>query len=92
MTPAQEAAVARLSPAKIAALDAALLYNTSGRWRKLAMVIAKMWDHAEHVEGIPDSFYAIRVRSLVERGLLESQGNLDYMRFSEVRRPSTASQ
>ena len=88
LTPAQEAAVAALSPAKLDAIDSALLSNTTERWRKLAMIIAKMWDHAEHQDGIPDSFYAMRVQALVSRGLLESQGNLSYMRFSEVRRPS----
>ena len=40
-----------------------------------------------HVPGLPDVFYGMRVRKLVEDGLLESQGNLARMRFSEVRLP-----
>jgi len=88
MTPAERAAVAALTPAQIAALDETLLANTHDRWRKVAMVIAKSWDSAEQWPGVPDSFYAERMRELVARGLLESQGNLLYMRFSEVRRPT----
>jgi len=42
-------------------------------------------NESTHVPGIPDIYYANRVRALVEAGRLESQGNLDYMRFSEVR-------
>jgi hypothetical protein len=37
-------------------------------------------------QGIPDVYYAERVRALVDRGLIESVGNLRRMRFSEVRR------
>jgi hypothetical protein len=36
---------------------------------------------------IPDGYYAQRVALLVNAGNLHSQGNLDYMRFSEVRLP-----
>ena len=39
----------------------------------------------DRVEGIPDSYYAQRIQKLVNDGLLVSQGNLSYMRFSEVR-------
>ena len=39
------------------------------------------------VLGIPDLFYAERLRKLVQDGRLESQGNLAYMRLSEVRLP-----
>ena len=34
---------------------------------------------------IPDVFYSRRVKELVSRGLIESSGNLDYMRYSEIR-------
>ena len=37
---------------------------------------------------IPDIYYAQRVRRLVAVGELESQGNLEYMRYSEVRLPA----
>ena len=44
------------------------------------------------VIGIPDVFYAQRVRKLVEDGHLEAQGNLAYMRYSEVRLPMHATE
>jgi hypothetical protein len=41
----------------------------------------------EELAEVPDSFFARRVKALVESGKLESQGNTDYMRYSEVRLP-----
>jgi hypothetical protein len=38
--------------------------------------------------GIPDVFYAQRIRELVRTGRLEADGNLAYMNFSEVRLPA----
>jgi hypothetical protein len=35
--------------------------------------------------GIPDSFYAERVRLLVECGKLLAEGDLRFMRYSEVK-------
>jgi hypothetical protein len=88
LTAEQEALVASLSAAEIEAIDRALLGNTLERWRKVAMVVGKtMMELEGRRAGIPDTFYAQRVRHLVETGSLESQGNLAYMRFSEVRRP-----
>ena len=37
---------------------------------------------------LSDVFYAERVGALAGSGRLESQGNLAYMRFSEVRLPN----
>ena len=42
---------------------------------------------SERFPNIPDIYYAQRVRRLVAVGELESQGNLEYMRYSEVRLP-----
>jgi hypothetical protein len=39
------------------------------------------------IPDVPDIYYAQRVQNLVALGKLESQGNLEYMRFSEVRLP-----
>ena len=47
-----------------------------------------MMEMQNRISGIPDIFYSQRVRHLVEEGKLESQGNLGYMRYSEVRLPS----
>lgn len=40
----------------------------------------------ERRPGIPDVFYAQRVRTLVERGVLEAADDLSRMRYCEVRK------
>ena len=42
---------------------------------------------SERIPDVPDIYYAQRVRRLVAVGELESQGNLEYMGYSEVRLP-----
>ena len=42
-------------------------------------------DETQKAAELPDMFYAQRVYKLVEDGLLESQGRINYMRFCEVR-------
>jgi Protein of unknown function len=37
--------------------------------------------------GIPDVFYSLRIKHLVESGAIEAAGNLDRMRYSEIRIP-----
>ena len=93
LNPEQAALVASLSASEIDAIDKALLGNAHNRWRKVAMVVGKtMMELETRRSGIPDTFYAQRVRHLVESGSLESQGNLAYMRFSEVRQPQSLHQ
>jgi hypothetical protein len=93
LTPEEEAMVARLSDSELQEIDEALISHTTRQWRKVAMVVGTtMSSLPNRVPGIPDVFYAMRVRKLVEDGVLESQGNLARMRFSEVRlRPLTGS-
>jgi hypothetical protein len=45
-----------------------------------------MMNQNDRMQGFPDTFYSQRVAHMVRIGLLEAEGNLDYMRFSEVRR------
>jgi hypothetical protein len=93
LTTEELALVASLSAAEVVDIDRALLANTHDRWRKVAMVVGKtMGELANRRHGIPDTFYAQRVRKLVEDGALESQGNLAFMRFSEVRLPQLVDQ
>ena len=78
--------VARLSERDVQNIDAALLAEASAQWRKIARLVGgAMSNQPTRVLGIPDTYYAQRVRSLVERGLLESDGDLNYMGRSEVR-------
>lgn len=87
LTPEQEAIVERLSPDDLAKIDEGLLSNCCNKWRKVARVVATTMfsDGPYGYENVPDVFYSQRVKSLVVRGLLESQGNLDHMRYSHVR-------
>jgi hypothetical protein len=91
LTPEQETVVEKLSPDDLAKIDEGLLSNCCDRWRKVAMVVGTtmMRDGPYRYENVPDVFYSQRVKALVERGLLESQGNLDFMRYSEVRVPAS---
>jgi len=92
LTDEEKAIAANLSEKNLDVIDQQLLSNAKPTWRKVAMLVGlAMGDLPDRVVGIPDVFYAQRVRTLVERGLLEAQGNLQYMRFSEVRLPSSES-
>ena len=58
-------------------------------WRKVARIVGMtIGDLSERLPNVPDVYYAQRVRRLVAVGELESQGNLAYMRYSEVRLPA----
>ena len=67
------------------AIDESLLAEVTERWRKVAMVVARAMDRPSHVHGVPDPFYGQRMCALVQ------EGRVEYMRFSEVRRPFSAS-
>ena len=90
LTPEQLAKVARLSEAEIRAIDETLLSNARQEWCKVAMIVARTIMRYSDADSLPDVFYSQRVRKLVADGRLESQGNLAYMRFSEVRLPTTS--
>jgi hypothetical protein len=89
LTEEQTALVNQLSEIEIKRIDKALLSNACQYWRKVARVVGTtMMEMQDRSSGIPDTYYSQRVRHLVEEGKLESQGNLAYMRYSEVRLPS----
>jgi hypothetical protein len=85
------AAIAALTPADVEAIDLAILSQCERHWRKVAYVVAVAMDaHPDRYFDIPDLYYGARVRDLVAAGLLDAQGNLLRMRFSEVRLRSHA--
>lgn len=76
----------RLTRLRVARIDAALLAQASFQWRKVARVVGTaMTKRSRRVAGVPDLYYSERVRVLVRRGVLQAQGNLKAMRYSEVR-------
>jgi hypothetical protein len=88
MSPEEAAVAASLSPQFIERIDAELMSHARRRSRKVAMLVGMaMGNESVRVPGLPDLFYAQRVRALVEKGLLVGEGNLSFMRYSEVRLP-----
>ena len=84
----EAAAYAKLSPEDIAAIDDSIITSALPHWRKVAMVVSIA---EKKLQGRYPQFsyvlYAKRIRLLAKQGRLESQGNLRYMRFSEVKLP-----
>jgi hypothetical protein len=86
LTPAQRSKVLALTEEQLEAIDRALLSNVVAEWQKVALIVgATMSELQSRVVGIPDIYYAERLRELVRNGTIEVQGDLHAMRFSEVR-------
>ena len=86
LTPEQLARIAALSSADNQLIDDTLLANASANNRKVAFIVAcTMIDLADKYPEIPDVYYSQRIRALVTSGALAADGNLSYMRYSEVR-------
>jgi hypothetical protein len=85
----QSLRVSRLTQEDLWAMDRELLAQASKNWRKVARIVGMaIGELSGRIPNVPDLYYAQRVRHLVEVGKLESQGNLAYMRYSEVRLPT----
>ena len=84
--------VDRLTPEQIQRIDVHLLADCAPQWwRKSARIVGTAWlALSKELPDVPMGYYAQRVIALVEAGRLEAQGNLHYMRFSEVRLPGGA--
>ncbi len=58
-------------------------------WRKVARVVGTtMMEFDGRYYGIPDVFFAQRIQQFAKNGVIESQGNLKRMRYSEIRLPN----
>lgn len=89
MSPEEQARIDQLTDEEIQAIDEALLENASIQFRKIARVVGSlMMSSTLHKKGIPDIFYADRIRHLVATGQLEFQGDLVSMGSAEVRLPN----
>ena len=86
----QRAVANSLTDEKLQKIDWELLANVGEMPRKMARVVGTAMSNPEvRVPGLPDLFYAERIRSLVESGKLESIGNLYAMRYCEVWLPKS---
>jgi hypothetical protein len=82
----EKADFAKLSPEAKAEMDNEILACLLPRWQKVARVVIRAEQKLqERYPQFTYILYAERIRSLAKQGRLESQGNLRYMRFSEVR-------
>ena len=82
----EEELVSRLKGEDSALIDKALLSASAQSWRKVARVVGTALNSLQdQLPDVPVGYYARRIAFLVSSGSLESQGNLEYMRFSEVR-------
>jgi hypothetical protein len=88
LSPNEARVAASLSKELIERIDAELLKHALRQPRKVAMLVGlTMSNPSVRVPGLPDLYYAQRIRFLVAKGVLISEGNLDFMRYSEVRLP-----
>ncbi|WP_340568575.1 DUF3658 domain-containing protein [Stenotrophomonas sp. G106K1] len=86
LTDEQRHRIAALTDEDIAWIDQQLLSHCDGQFRNVAYVVGTAMSlDPKRQPGIPDVFYAGRVRKLVERGVLEAVGDLSRMRYCEVR-------
>ena len=84
----EAAALAKLSCEELESIELAILECALPRWRKVAMVVSLVMEKlGPRYPQFSVVFYAERVGALADQGRLESQGNLSYMRFSEVSLP-----
>ena len=88
MTPEGEARARLLTANELKRIDECLLSHVPQEWRKVAYVIGRtMMDLGDEFPDLPDVFYATRIKHLAKLGAIEAAGNLDRMRYSEIRLP-----
>ena len=88
LTPEEEAQIRLLTVDDIRYIDERLMSQIAHHWHKVARVVGRtMMDLEKEFPNIPDVFYLLRVKYLAESGLIESAGDLNRMRYSEVRLP-----
>jgi Protein of unknown function len=86
LTPEQVRIAEKLSPEQLRAVDQVLISYAAERWRKVAFIVGSALSEPACKDiYLPDVFYVSRLRLLVACGVLDSFGDLAYMRYSEVR-------
>lgn len=86
LTPEEEARARSLTAENLERIDEVLLSNISHQFRKVAYVIGRtMTVLQREFPDLPDVFYSSRVKHLAKSGAIEAAGNLDRMRYSEIR-------
>jgi hypothetical protein len=86
LMPEEEEQSRLLTAPDLKRIDECLLSKTSHQWSKVARVIGQtMLVLDREFPGLPDVFYSTRIKHLAETGAIEAAGNLNRMRYSEIR-------
>tara|TARA_B110000046_G_scaffold87746_1_gene95852 strand:+ start:4777 stop:5088 length:312 start_codon:yes stop_codon:yes gene_type:complete len=81
--------ISALEKTDIKFIDDTLLSCISLKYSKQALIIIIARQKMEDTLGsIPLTYYSMRIQKMVEEDILEANGNLEYLRFSEVRKKS----
>jgi hypothetical protein len=87
LSPEEEAEALMLTAVDLQNIDHCLLSHTSLQWQKVARVVGStMMAIGDGFPRVPDLFYSQRIKYLAESGALEVAGDLNRMRYSEIRR------
>ena len=88
LTSEQLSLIKDLTADQIESIDQTLLASAGEHWRKVSRSVSiTMNALLNKVNGIPDAYYSQRVAILAQQGRLLSQGDLNCMRYSEVKHP-----
>jgi hypothetical protein len=79
-------AIARLREQDLLQIDQAILAALDHSWKKAGFITAGVMIAApdEH-EDLPEVFYVLRMRALVQAGKIELKGDLDELKTSQIR-------
>ncbi len=81
--------VSKLTKENLKIIDDMLLSFVTNNWHKVAFVVGStMVEISEQLPELPDIYYAQRVKYIAGLGGIESEGDLDFMCYSEIRHVS----
>ena len=87
-SPEELAQMRQATTSDAAAVDQLILSLCTVRWQKVAMVIGSSLDeYDKRFASLPYVYMQVRMLELIERGVLEAQGDVMSMRTSQVRLP-----
>ena len=89
LTKEQVERVSELTEEQLKEIDYGLLSFCSNKFPKVAKIVGSYMTSNSNKFDVIDLFYAQRIEKMADLGFLEYQGNLKFMRYSEVRLAKT---
>jgi hypothetical protein len=84
-------ATSALTASDVSIIDDAIVLNTTSSWQSVVRVIGyTIVDLRSQIPNVPLGFYAKRVKHLTSAGLIQSDGDLDFVRLSKIRLPNSS--